>query len=86
MKYGFYSIRDKLVGFMTPALDASDASATRNFARAINQENTMFDFAPDDYDLYLVGYFDDHTGSVEPVEPVKFIASGASLVGVKYEK
>lgn len=83
MVYGVYAIRDKLTAFMSPAIDASDASAIRNFARAVNQPDTLFDFASSDFDLYKIGEYDDQSGALKPIQPVQFIASGASLVGYK---
>lgn len=86
MIYGIYSIRDALTGFMSPALDINDQSAIRNFARAINQGDSLMDFSPKDFDLYLVGEFNNQTGVLTPVSPVQMVVSGSSLVGVKYEE
>lgn len=86
MIYGIYSIRDSLTGFMSPALDINDQSAIRNFSRAINSGEGLMDFAPKDFDLYLVGQFNNQTGVLEPVVPVQMVVSGASLFGVKYEE
>lgn len=90
MVYNVYSIRDNKTAFMQPLYDQSDASAIRGFARAINNEGTIFDFAPADFDLYMVGTFDDQSGELKAVSPIRFVASGSSLVGYKvgasYEK
>lgn len=90
MKYGIYSIRDKLTTFMSPVIDMSDGSAIRNFARAINTPDGLMDFSPADFDLYKIGEFNDESGEVTCVNPVQFVASGNSLVGYKvgadYEK
>lgn len=86
MIYGVFAIRDKKTCFMSPIVDMSDQSAIRNFSRAVNGEGNLMDFAPDDFDLYQIGTYDDQSGRLEPFETIQFIINGASLVGVRYEK
>lgn len=86
MVYGIYSIRDNLVGFMSPVVDVNENTARRNFARAVNQADSALDFSPNDFDLYKLGSFDDQTGVIEPCLPIEFIEHGTNMVGVKYEK
>ena len=84
MIYNVYAIRYKQVGYMSPMVDATDGSACRNFARAVNQPNTVYDFSPKDFDLYLIGNFNDQTGVITPVDPPRCVVSAESLVGGKY--
>lgn len=81
MKYGVYAVRDKASCFMSPIVDATDQSAIRNFARAVNQDGSLMDFSPSDFDLYLIGHYDDQTGALAPADPIQFIAAGSSLIG-----
>lgn len=85
MKYGIYVVRDAKSEFMSPTYDLNDESAIRNFAYAINNSGSIMGFAPSDFDLYKIGYFDAQKGlfdlSDHPVP--EFIVSGASVFGVK---
>lgn len=89
MKVPFYSIRDKLAGFGYPTVDLNDQTARRNFAVAVNnpQVNSM-SFAPGDYDLYKVGFFDTETGQILSLESgvPEFVVSGTSVFNVDDNK
>lgn len=89
MKVPFYSIRDKLAGFGYPTVDLNDATAKRNFAVAVNNPgvNSM-SFAPGDYDLYKVGFFDTENGSILPTDTglPEFIVSGSSVFNIDDNK
>lgn len=87
MTYGIYCIRDRLAGFGSPYPHRSQDTAKRSFARIVNNSEGDIAFSPADYDLYLVGDFDDDSGLVTAVIPVQYICNGSDLVGVvKYEK
>lgn len=82
MTLGMYSIRDALVGYMTPVLESNDAIAMRNFAMALSQPNgpdSLMSWRPSDYDLFLIAHFDSETGALTPVSPPALVASGVSL-------
>lgn len=80
MKYGLYSIRDVKTGFMTPVMEANDASATRNFYHSVqNTEGILFTFAQD-FTLYRIAEFDAETGQVVPLVPIIQVADGAAAV------
>lgn len=83
MEYSVYSIRDKLQGFMSPALDVNDMAAKRNFAYAINNNPGIMNFQPSDYDFYRVGIFDSQSGELRPVAPIEYICNGVDVI---YEK
>lgn len=82
MKYGLYCMRDVKGSFMAPAPDINDQTAVRNFAYAVNNNNSVMNFAPKDFQLYKVGTFDSDTGSVECITPMVFLTDGASMIGV----
>jgi len=57
--------------------------ATRDFANAINdREDKSNKFAknPEDYDLYLLGAYDDSSGGFQLLERPKMMAIGSDLV------
>lgn len=85
MRYGMYVIRDTKTEFMRPTTDLNDESAIRNFTFAINNSTDIMGFAPGDFDLYKIGYFDAEKGMFDIADyPVpEFIVSGASVYGVK---
>lgn len=78
MKYGIYSIRDKLAGYMSLTLEKSDAIATRGFTTLVNTSDTVLSANPGDYDLYKVGEFDSESGVIESCVP-SFVCSGGSV-------
>lgn len=80
MKKRMYCVRDNKVSFWSPQEDQNDQSAIRNFGYLLTH-NDMIMYAPQDYDLYFVGTFDSDSGVMEPVTPIQFIASGASVFG-----
>lgn len=69
MKYPIYSIRDAKVGFMTPTIDANDASAARNFEHAVMNSASLMNSHPGDYALYRIGEFDSDSGAVTGCMP-----------------
>lgn len=73
MKYPIYSIRDAKVGFMTPTIDANDASAARNFEHAVLNSASLMNSHPGDYALYRIGEFDSDSGAVTGCMPENVI-------------
>lgn len=83
MIYPVFSIRDVKTAFMAPMVEINDRAAIRNFSRIINSETGLINYSPSDFDLYLIGHFDDQSGKLESIDPVQFIVAGRDLVGVK---
>lgn len=82
MKFSLYSIRDSKAGiFLSPFPARSDVDAERTISASQNdpalRETPVFTHAPD-FALYHIAYFDDESGSVEPVTP-RLLATVASL-------
>lgn len=73
-----YSVRDVNVGFNQPFADKNDEVATRGFAYAVNNSDIM-GFAPKDFDLYLLGSFDEKTGEIKPVFPSILVVKGTDI-------
>lgn len=82
MKYPIISYKDNKVGFMPPQCEQSEVAAIRGFSYALNSKDGIMNFAPSDFDLYKVGFFDTETGLIEAFTPV-MLCSGSSVYGVK---
>lgn len=68
----FYSVYDKKANiYNTPFHAPTDVHAMRTFAMQVNDANkaNMLHFAPDDFTLYRLGTFDDHTGEFTSETP-----------------
>lgn len=74
-----YAIRDKKVGFMSPMVDQNDETAKRNFAFAVQHNDSMFMAFPDDYDLYRIGEFNSESGEIVSALP-EFICSARQFL------
>lgn len=79
MKYLLVSIKDRaLEAYQAVGNVRAKGEAIRVFMDMIADSNTPQGKHPDDYDIYLVGYFDDQTGQLEPTTPEK-LADGKTL-------
>jgi len=66
-----YSVRDlKAQTFCNPFASLNDATARRDFARAVNDPNSQLCQNPEDFSLALVGTFDDESGEIHATGPV----------------
>lgn len=71
MKLNVYVIRDQRTTYMTPTFDYSDQSAVRNFEHAVLNKDSLFNTHSEDFCLYRIGQYDNHTGLITAeVEPV----------------
>jgi len=72
MIYKILSIRDRAAdAFAVPMFFQSTGQAIRAFADEIKnpRENNNLNKHPDDFDLYLIGEFDDQTGLFKSDRP-----------------
>lgn len=77
------AIRDsKAEAWMVPMFFQANGQAVRSFGDAVRKSDSDFGRHPEDYNLYLVGEYDDMTGEILPCEPVHLIA-GANVKEVK---
>lgn len=83
MKLFVIAVRDRAADvFGQPGFYTSTGGAIRSFGDEINNPrdgNNMFCKHPEDFDLYLLGDFDDNTGLFNSESP-KQIAVGKDLV------
>lgn len=74
------AVRDRGVdAFGQPFFVRHRNEAIRSFKDEVNRDGSVFKNHPDDYDLYVLGAFDDGTGRLVPVD-VQMIAIGKSLI------
>ena len=80
-----FCVRDRKGEFWSPKIQQNEASATREFGQMINTPGTVMNYAPYDFELYLVGEFDSDVGKLIDYDKKQFIVSGESLVGARDE-
>lgn len=81
MKTKAYSIYDrKALIYHTPFYAITDAVAVRTLSDVVADSNTIFGRHPNDYQLYLVGEFDDSNGGLVATLPVVHVIDAAVLL------
>lgn len=81
MKYCVIVVRDRTADvFGAPTFHASVGGAIRGFSDEVNRKdaNNMFNRHPEDFDLFMLGTYDDATASFECALP-KQIAIGKDV-------
>lgn len=80
MKQKIYSIRDsKGEVFNTPFFQKTHGEAERSFKQLTLDDKSMVNKYPEDFDLYYLGEYDDHTGSISALETPQHIQKAALL-------
>lgn len=75
-------VKDRAVdAFGTPFFVKHVNEAIRSFKDEINREGSAMGAHPDDYDLYVVGQYDDQSGTVGGGD-VGLVARGKDMVKV----
>nr|AVQ10225.1 packaging protein [Gokushovirinae environmental samples] len=76
MEYQLITILDRAIQAFLPLGNVrAEGEALRVFKDMIEQQGSPQNKHPDDYDLYIVGKFNDQTGEITPEKPRK-IADG----------
>lgn len=82
MRYKVVAIRDRAIdSFGVPVFVATTGAAIRSFSDEVNRkdENNNLCKHPEDFDLFLLGEYDDQTGEFDGCRPQQ-IAVGKDLV------
>jgi len=80
MKYLLISMKDRAIDAFMPCGNArAEGEALRVFKDMIGDRQTPQGQHPDDYDMYVVGLFNDQTGEIEPTIPPRKIADGKAF-------
>lgn len=75
-----FAVRDvKADQFLSPFCSPNGGSALRSFCDAVQNENSLINKHPEDYQLYEVGEYVEQSGEIVPVVPVKFIANATDF-------
>jgi len=66
--------------FSAPFTSSTEDTAVRDFARAVVDTRSMVDKFPADYELHLLGSFNEHSGEIEACAIPKLLAKGADYI------
>ena len=81
MKLYVVPLRDqKLDAFSQPWFSPATGAAIRAFGDHVNEPGSPAFKHPEDYELFLLGTFDDQTGKFDQAGPPTQLAIGSSLV------
>ena len=80
MIFGIYAIKDAKSSFMPCTVDTNDATAIRNFENAVRQPGSLLASHPNDFSLFRVGFYDDSSGSLDPVDPPRLVCDAAQCL------
>lgn len=82
MKYGVYALKDNLVGFQSPYLQANRDVALRSFTYAARSpEKNPVNEHPENMELWFLGVFDSESGTFETDKTLpKLVASALSVI------
>lgn len=76
-----YSVYDKKAEmFFSPMTFHNDAHACREMRRVYGDPKSSLNQYPEDYDLFLVGSWDDGSAALEGLVPPRMVAKGTALV------
>lgn len=82
MKQLLMSIKDSKTGvFSQPQLVVNENVAIRNVSIVLKDERSILSQCPNDFDLFIIGSFDDETGVVS--SDIKLITNLGALKDVK---
>lgn len=74
------AVRDRqLDAFMRPFVAQSNGQAVRSFRDEINRAGSELNAHPEDYELYLLGTFEETTGEILATKPQQ-IAIATNLI------
>jgi len=82
MRYKILAIRDRAIdSYGQPFYSASVGGAVRSFADEINRaaDSNQLNKHPEDFDLFLLGEFDDQTGEFDTTRPAQ-VSVGKDLL------
>lgn len=79
-----FSVRDlKAEAFLQPFFSPTSGAALRAFGDACDKPDSPFHSHPADYILFEIGSYDDFTGYLTSLSPVKLLSSAVDFKEVK---
>lgn len=83
MELKVFAVRDvKVAAYLQPFIQSSIGGALRLFGDACGEENSPFHKHPEDFMLFEIGSYDDHSGLLTALNPTKFIGNATDFVKV----
>lgn len=81
MELRTYCIRDaKAECFLTPFLKKTHGEAERDFTTLVNDDKSMVNKFPEDYDLYFIGTFCDQKGIYQCLDTPQHIVKAVQVL------
>lgn len=75
-----FAVRDaKAQAFLQPFFSSANGSALRALGDAVNDGKSPIALHPEDYILYEIGAFDDQTGEIVGLTPIKLLACASDF-------
>lgn len=73
--------------YASPFAARTTADAVRSFTDEVNSDPTRSAVArhPDDYDLYIIGHYEQETGTLHPMAAPELVVRGKDLIRPKGE-
>lgn len=81
-------VRDRAIDvYGTPFVTQTTAQAVRSFTDEVNntQGNSAIAQHPDDYDLYIIGHYDETIAGITPLEMPELVVRAKDLIRPKGE-
>lgn len=81
MRKGLYAIKDmRSRQFTDPFVEVNDAAALRGFSYAINGQNAIMSFAPEDFRLFKIGEWESDLAVITYLDTgVELVAAGEDV-------
>lgn len=82
------TVKDRALDvFNLPFTQSTVAQAVRGFTDEVNSDPSRSGVAahPDDYDLYVIGHYDEANGQLKPLEKPELVVRGKDLIRPKGE-
>jgi len=80
LKQGIFAIKDSAAGtYSNPFIQRTRAEALRSFTHTAKDAQGRIAKSPGDYDLFLLGFYDEETGSIETTQAPERIAKASDL-------
>lgn len=81
MQHIICAVHDRqLAAFMRPFVAQTTGQAIRSFRDEVNRQGSEMNQHPEDYTLHKLGYWDEETGSIEPLKDKEQIAIASNLI------
>jgi hypothetical protein len=82
-----FSIYDKKSEvFLTPFYQITIGEGIRTFNDIANDDRTYVNKHPEDYSLYEIAEFENHTAETIPLVPIKLISANPEIKNVKIQQ